>query len=77
MAGYCPAFPSWPRDTRSGLSVDSDIQVLDVEFSQHPRAGARHAAGPTSCTLAKDTRPVRCRRRTRTSSQRFHFSLLT
>ena len=77
MAGYCPAFPSWPRDTRSSLSADSDIQVVDVEFSQHPRAGATHAAGTTSCTLAKNTRPVRRRRRTRTSPQRFHFSLFT
>ena len=38
MAGYCAAFPSWPRDTRSGLSADSDIQVVDLEFSHHPRA---------------------------------------
>src|SRR5687767_9100106 len=36
MAGYCAAFPSWPRDTRGGLSEDSDIQLVkNVEFSQH------------------------------------------
>ena len=35
MAGYCGAFPSWPRDTRGGLSEDSDIQAVNVELSQH------------------------------------------
>ena len=40
MAGYCAVFPSWPSDTRSGLSADSDVPcrraLWDVEFAQHP-----------------------------------------
>ena len=70
MAGYCLAYPSWPRDTRGGLSADSDIQVVDVEFSQHPRGlvtiaagyfpiGRAHAAGQSDIRSAEAAPQIR------------------